>query len=255
MEAMRQETLLFVSAVLREDRSLFDLIEADFTYLNERLARHYGIDNVVGDHFQRVSLRNTVRGGVLTQASILTLTSSPTRTSPVARGKWILEQILGAPPPPPPADVEELNESPEANLTGSLRERMERHRADPSCANCHAEMDALGFALENFDAVGAWRQFDGEFLIDASGTLPGGKSVDGPVSLKRLLIEEKERFARALTERMLTYALGRGLEYYDKCAVDEIVDDLPEGDYRISSLILSIVQTTPFLTKRTSTAP
>ena len=250
LQAMRQETELFAATILREDRSLLDLIDADFTYLNERLARHYGIDGVAGEDFRRVPLRKNDRGGILTQASILTLTSSPTRTSPVARGKWILEQILGTPPPPPPPNVENLDESREAVLTGSLRERMERHRADPKCANCHAEMDALGFALENFDAVGAWRQFDGKFLIDASGALPGGETFDGPAALKRLLLKNPERFGRVLVEKMLTYALGRGLEYYDKCAADQIVDGLSAGDYRFSSLILGIVQTTPFLMKR-----
>ena len=245
-EAMRTETLLFAEAIMRDDRSVLEFIDADFTYANERLARHYGLDGISGESFRRVALGRRERGGVLTQASILTITSNPTRTSPVARGKWILEQILGAPPPPPPPNVEELEETREAILSGTLRERMERHRADPNCATCHVEMDALGFSLENFDAVGAWRRFDGKSLIDSTGELPDGRTFEGPRELKNLLMERRDGFTQALAEKMLTYALGRGLEYYDACAVEEVVRRLRAQQDRFSGLILGIVHSRPF---------
>ncbi len=249
-EAMAAETILYFDTLLREDRTLLQLIDSDFTILNERLAKHYGIAGVAGAEYRPVKLADSVRGGVLTQASVLTLTSNPTRTSPVKRGKWILEQVLGAPPPPPPPDVEELSEEPEAILSGSLRERLEKHRADPTCANCHQEMDVLGFAFENFDAVGSWREFDGKFLIDASGTLPDGRQISGPAQLKRLLLEDREAFTRTLSEKILTYALGRGLEYYDRCAVDEIVRKTVAADFRIHSWILAVVESDPFRRRR-----
>jgi len=245
-DAMKKETELFFSALIREDRSVLEFIDSDFTYLNERLAKHYQIDGVTGDKFQRVSLpKASGRGGILTQASILTITSNPTRTSPVLRGKWILEQILGTPPPPPPPDVEELEETEEASASSSLRERLEIHRSKSECATCHAKMDPLGFALENFDAIGAWRDVDGKFPINPSGELPTGEEINGPEGLKTVL-KSRESFIRSLSEKLLTFALGRGLEYYDKCAVDKICRDLRSNDFRFSSLISGVVNSKPF---------
>ncbi len=244
--AMRKETELFFEAIMKEDRSVLDFLDADFTFINERLARHYGIEGIRGEDFRRVDLSGN-RGGVLTHASILALTSNPTRTSPVKRGKWILDNILGSPPSPPPAGVEELAEGDDAELLGSLRERMEQHRSNPECAVCHNQMDALGFSFENFDAVGAWRDRDGKFAIDPSGTLPGGLSFDGVASLRAILKEEKrEEFTRCLTKKMLTYAIGLGLEPYDQCAENEIVERLRENDYKFSSLILGVTKSVPF---------
>ena len=246
--AMRKETDLFFEAIVRENRSILDLLDADFTFLNERLAAHYGIAGVKGQEFRQVQLDGDERGGVLTQASILTLTSNPTRTSPVKRGKWILENFLGTPPPPPPPGVEELSEDEQAKSAASLRKRMELHRSKPICASCHSRMDPLGFGLENFDPIGAWRDLDGKFPIDASGTLPSGHTFDGPGELRSLLKEtRREQFSRCLSEKMLIYALGRGLEDYDNCAVNEILKTLVQNDYKFSSLILGVVNSTPFL--------
>ena len=243
-QAIRRETELFFEAVIREDRSVLDFLDADFTFVNERLALHYGIEGVSGEEFRRVPLSDR-RRGVLTQASILVLTSNPTRTSPVKRGKWILDNILGEPPPPPPAGIEELEEQPE--LLGSLRERMEQHRANPSCAVCHRTMDTLGFGLENFDVTGAWRDRDGRFEIDPSGTLPGGGTFAGPKELMQILkTERRSAFCRCLTEKLMTYGLGRGLEQYDRCTVDEIVKELEQADFRFSALVTSIVLSEPF---------
>ncbi len=243
--AMQTETELCFEAILREDRSVLEFLDADYTFLNERLAKHYGIKDVKGDQFRRVSLpKDSPRGGVLTQASVLTVTSNPTRTSPVKRGKWILEQILGTPPPPPPPNVPELKE--EAVLTGTLRERMEQHRTNPSCASCHAKMDPLGFGFENFDAVGAWRDKDGNFPIDPSGNLPSGESFRGSEDLKALLKGRSAQFTHSLSEKLLTYALGRGLEYYDACAVDTIAQRVAEDGYRFSRLVVEIVKSEPF---------
>ena len=245
--AMRQETELFVQSIVKEDASVLRLLDADYTFLNERLAEHYEIDGVQGETFQRVILdRNSRRGGVLTQASILTITSDSTRTSPVNRGKWVLEQLLGTPPPPPPPDVEPLEEGDKkAAPTASLRERLEMHRAKPECAGCHAKMDPIGFALENFDAIGRWRDTDDGFPIDPSGTLTGGLKVEGPDDLKAALVS-KEEFVEALCEKMLTYALGRGTEYYDAKAVLQIAKQLNSNDYRFSTLISAIVMSDPF---------
>jgi mono/diheme cytochrome c family protein len=245
--AMLRETELFFEAVAREDRSILDFLDADFTFLNERLARHYGIEGVKGPEFRRVSLKDDRRGGLLTQASILTITSNPTRTSPVKRGKWILEQVLGTPPPPPPPDVPELSEAKEAVLSGTLRQRMEQHRANPNCASCHGRMDPLGFGFENYDAIGAWRDKDESFPIDPSGTLPSGQSFRGPKELKAILKAKDKDFARCLAEKMLTYALGRGLEFADRCTVDGIVAGLAADGYRFSSLVRGIVKSEPFL--------
>jgi hypothetical protein len=247
--AMRAETRIFFETIMREDRSVLDFIDARFTFLNERLARHYGIPGVVGPEFRRVSLKGNQRSGILTQASVLTVSSYPTRTSPVLRGKWLLENFLGAPPPPPPPGVANVNEEAIGSLA-SLRQQLEKHRSDQSCAVCHARMDALGFGLENYDAIGAWRNRDGRFPVDSSGVLPGGKSFRGPGQLKEILKKDKEAFIQCLTEKMLTYALGRGLERYDVPAVSAISRRVTESDGRFSRLVLEIVNSWPFQMRR-----
>jgi hypothetical protein len=255
--AMQAEAELCFAHVMREDRSVLELLDADYTFVDERLARHYGIPGVSGGEFRKVSLADDqlppgakARGGMLTQASMLTVTSNPTRTSPVKRGKWILENVLGTPPPDPPPNVPMLAEDAKAAASASLRERMEQHRKDPNCAVCHKEMDALGFALENFDGVGAWRTRDERFEIDAGGELPDGRKFDGPKGLKRVLAANRAGFARCLTEKMLTYALGRGLEPSDRCAVDRIVRDLAAGDYKFSVLVLGVIHADAFQYRR-----
>jgi mono/diheme cytochrome c family protein len=248
--AMKAETELFFQAMVKEDRSIVEFLTADFTYVNERLAKHYGIEGVKGEEFQRVKLdKKTQRGGILTQASILTLTSHSTRTSPVNRGKWILEQILGSPPPPPPPDAGELEETEEAIISGSLRQRFEEHRSKAECATCHNKLDPLGFAFEHFNAIGAWREMDGQFPIDPSGVLPSGETFEGPEGLKEILASQ-ETFIQTVSEKMLTFALGRGLEYYDKCTVDDLCGALKQNDYRFSVLVTEIVKSAPF-TKKT----
>lgn len=267
-QAMVRETEVFLESIMREDRSVLDLIDADYTYLNEPLAKHYGIADtngnaigekpakrgqpIKGEAFKRVQLQNRNRGGLLTHASVLTATSNPTRTSPVKRGRWVLEQIMGAPPPPPPANVPELSEADQDITAASLRERMEVHRRDPACANCHAKMDPIGFALENFNAVGAWRTQDGSFEIDASGEFTDGTSFVGPAELKTFVMSRKEEFTRCLVEKLLTYAIGRGLEYYDRPTVDSIVKAVARQDYRFSALIAEIVQCDAFVQRRGS---
>ena len=250
--AMREETERFFAAVVSEDRSVLDFLDSDFTFVNERLARHYGIADVRGDQFRRVQLVGEQRGGVLTQASVLAVTSNPTRTSPVKRGKWVLENLLGAPPPPPPPGVPELKDSAGGPAGGSLRERMEQHRAKAECAVCHNRMDPLGFGLENYNAIGAWRTQDGMFPIDASGTLPGGKSFAGPAELKRILRAKQKQFVRCLAEKLLTYGLGRGLEEFDRPSVSEIVEASAVEQYRFSSLVAAVIRSDPFLKRRTS---
>ncbi len=243
----RQETLLFVSDVFRGDGNILDLLDADYTYLNDRLAKFYGVPGIKGSKFQKVSIKSQPRRGLLTQAAILAVTSSPTRTSPVKRGRFVLDNILNKPPPPPPPGVPELEK---AQLTGSLREQIEQHRADPACAGCHKLMDPLGLAMENFDAVGLWRTSDRGQPIDASGVLPSGDSVRHAGDLiKTLRSKHADDFARCLTEKLMTYALGRGLEYYDKCAVDRIVSDLKQDNYRFSVLLLGIIESDAFQRK------
>ena len=248
--AMLEETRLLCATIQEEDRSVLEFLDADFTFVNERLARHYGMTDVRGEGFRRVSLAGTPRGGVLTHASILASTSNPTRTSPVKRGKWILENILGAPPSPPPSGVEALKEGAATGSSGTLRQRMERHRSDPSCASCHRRMDPLGFGLENFDAVGGWRTRDGEQAIDSSGKLPGGRAFEGPGELRAALRSRPDTFARCLAEKMLTFALGRGLERSDRLAVARIVARLARDGYRFSALIMAIVDSEPFRASR-----
>jgi hypothetical protein len=250
-QAFQRETELFLASQLRDDQSVTNLLTADYTFVNERLARHYGIPNVYGSHFRRVELADENRRGLLGHGSILMVTSYATRTSPVVRGKWLLENILGAPPPAPPPDVPDLPEQGDGGRAVSVRERMEKHRSNPACASCHAHMDPLGFALENFDAVGRWRTLsEGNTPIDASGALPDGTKFDGPAELRRLLAGRRDEFARAVIEKLLVYALGRGLEYYDMPTVRRIQRDAAAADYRWSALVQSIVQSTPFLMRR-----
>ncbi len=257
--AFRRETEMFFDDQLRGDRSVRDLLSANYTFVNERLARHYGIPNVYGNHFRRVTWPDDRRAGLLGQGSLLTVTSYPHRTSPVLRGKWLLENLLGAPPPPPPPDVPGLEESPDREQTAGMRERMAQHRANPVCASCHARIDPLGFALENFDAVGRWRATDGgtDNLIDATGTLPDGAAFDSPAAFRAALLTEPwaGEFTRTVTEKLLTYALGRGLEFYDAPVVRQIVRDAEPEAHRWSSLILGIVESVPFQMRRADDAP
>jgi hypothetical protein len=262
---MLTETELFFGEILKEDRSILDLIDSNYSFVNERLARHYGVEypgksNRFGgfggrrrfggnEKFEKVIFKNGERGGLLTQASILTVNSNPTRTNPVKRGKWVLEQLLGTPPPPPPPDVPELPENKE-KLQGTLRQRLEQHRKDPACANCHAKMDPLGLAFENYDAIGRFRAKEDGAEIDPSGVLPNGQKFNGPAELKKILLEKKDLFSRCLTEKMLTYAIGRGLDYYDKSAVDRIVAALAKNDYRFSTLVVEICKSDPFVLRR-----
>jgi hypothetical protein len=246
--AMAKETELFFSAVVKEDRSVLDFLNADYTFANDQLARHYGIKGVEGCEFRKVSLAGTPRGGVLTHASVLTITSNPTRTSPVKRGRWLLENMLGAPPLSPPPAVEQLKEAHES-AGATLRQRMEQHRSSADCAFCHASMDPLGFGLESFDAIGAWRTRDGEQPIDSSGVMPDGKAFDGPAGLRAVLMERRREFIRCLTEKMLTYALGRGLEWSDRRAVADIAKKVADTEYRFSSLVLALVHSDPFQTR------
>jgi hypothetical protein len=263
-DAMLGETRAFLHHVIREDRSLLDLIDADYTFLNGRLGSHYGVADTLGnrpgpnpakkgdplptDRFSKVQLQGTERGGLLTHASILTMTSPPTRTSPVKRGAWILEKILGTPPPPPPPNVPELD--PKEVTATNLRARLGQHRANTVCASCHSKIDPLGFAFENYDAVGTFRKSEGNKIIDVSGTLPDGRKINGMGDLKNALLADKDRFARHVTEKMLTYALGRGVEYYDKRAIERIVSEVAKDDFKFSRMVIAIVQSDPFRLRR-----
>jgi len=249
-EDMRQETELFLWEIVREDRSLLDVLEGKYTYLNERLARHYGMEKITGDQFRRVALTDGRRMGVLTHGSVLTITSNPTRTSPVKRGKWILENILNAPPPPPPPNVPELENTRKIAAEMPLRKQMELHRKNAICASCHVQMDALGFGFENFDAVGRWRDKDGKNAIDSAGDLPSGEKFGGPADLVAILKKRDADFGRCVTEKLLTYALGRGLEYYDRCAVDKITGALARDNFRFSRLVVEITKSEPFRMRR-----
>jgi cytochrome c553 len=249
LRSMRRETELFFENIVRQDLSILDFLDGNYTFLNERLAQFYKVPGVAGPEFRRVDLTGTERGGVLTQASVLTVSSYATRTSPVLRGKWILENFLNSPPPPPPPDVPNLDEA-RIGESASMREQLEQHRKNATCASCHARMDPLGFGLENFDAIGAWRTQDGKFPIDASGTLPDGRSFQGPRELKAVLRADRSAFAEGLTEKLLTYALGRGLERYDKPTVKKIASRVAAENYRFSSLVLEIVKSLPFQMRR-----
>jgi hypothetical protein len=250
-QAFRQETELFFESVMREDRSVLDLLRANYTFLNERLAKHYGIPNVYGSRFRRITFdENSERGGLLRQGSILTVTSYATRTSPVIRGKWILDNILGSPPPPPPPFVPALKENAGGSKNLPMRERIAEHRANPACAGCHQLMDPLGFSLENYDAVGRWRTAEDNKPIDASGGLPDGSKFDGVAGLQKALLSRPEIFVTTLSEKLLTYALGRGVEYYDAPAIRKVVRDARGSDYRFSTIVLGIVESTPFQMRR-----
>jgi hypothetical protein len=252
-EALRQETKLFIGSQLRENRSVIDLLGADYTFVNERLARHYQIPNIYGSHFRRVTFQDGIRGGLLGQASILAVTSYPNRTSPVVRGRWLLENMLGAPPPAPPPDVPVLKESGVDGAPRSMRERLEAHRKDAGCAVCHVRMDPLGFSLENFDALGKWRTSSDGAPIDASASLPDGSRFQGVVGLRALLLSHRDEFVGTFTEKLLAYAIGRGIEYYDLPSVRRITSEAAPDDHRWSSLIMGIVRSTPF--NMSTTAP
>jgi mono/diheme cytochrome c family protein len=250
-QAFRRETELFVESIMREDRNVLDLLTADYTFVNERLARHYGIPNVYGSRFRRVTLSDENRRGLLGEGSVLAVTSYPNRTSPVLRGKWILENILGTPPPPPPPNVPTLKENSEGGKITSVRERLEEHRKNPACATCHRVMDPLGFSLDNFDATGEWRSKEAVGVpVDASGQLADGTPVTGPVALRQALLKHPEQFVRTMTEKLMTYGLGRGLEYYDMPVVRGIARDASRQNYRFSSIILGIVNSPSFRMKK-----
>lgn len=244
--AMAEESRQCFEYVLRTDRSIMDFIQADYTFVNERLSNHYGMRGVKGEQFRKVKTTADRPGGVLGQASVLTITSNPTRTSPVKRGKWVLEEILGTPPPQPPPDVPPLEEGSAAELKGTVRQRLEQHRSRADCKSCHAQMDPLGFGLENYDAVGVWRERDGEFPVDATGTLPSGESFNGPGELRQLLLARRDQFRHCLTSKLLTYALGRGLEPADECTVQAICTQVSAADDRFPVLIMEIVKSPPF---------
>ncbi|MFL2871023.1 MAG: DUF1592 domain-containing protein [Pirellulaceae bacterium] len=247
---MQRETELFFKTVVDDDLPVTTFLTGKFTWVNEKLASHYGIDGISGEVFQRVSLEDTQRAGVITQGSVLTLTSNPNRTSPVKRGKWIMENILGTAPPDPPADVPEIEAAKKSLPDASFREQLELHRESAVCASCHRTMDPLGFGFENFDAIGRWRAKDGEFDIDASGKLPEGGDFAGPMELIEILEKQKGQFADSLARKMLVFALGRGLEYYDDCVINEITAEMQKQDYRFSSLVLGIVTSDAFLHRR-----
>lgn len=253
-QAFRRETELFFDSVLREDRSIFELLSADYTFLNQRLAEHYGIKGVYGSQFRRVALHDPNRGGLLGQGSILTVTSYPNRTSVVQRGKWVLENLLGAPPPPPPPDIPDLKPHGKDGRPLTMREQMEMHRANPVCASCHARMDPIGFALENYDGVGKWRDKDAGAIIDASGKLPDGAKFNGPGELKKILLAgHRDEYVTTVTEKLLTYALGRGLEGSDAPAVRSISREAAKDNYRLSALIRACINSNTFQMRRSPT--
>jgi hypothetical protein len=255
-EAMRRETELFFASIKDEDRSVLDLLTADYTFLNERLAKHYGIPNVYGSYFRRVALPATThRGGLLGEASILTVTSYNDRTSPVRRGKWVLDNILGMPPPPPPPNVPPLKDNGAGGKMLAMRERMAAHRANPTCASCHMLMDPIGLSTENFDAVGQWRdRAEDGAVVDASGGLPDGSRFEGIVGLKQAVVSHPDLFVSTMTEKLMTYAVGRGLESPDGAAVRAVMRRAKAENYRFSSIITAIVQSVPFA-MRTAEVP
>jgi hypothetical protein len=254
-QAFERETELLFESLQREDRSVLDLLDADYTFVNERLAKHYGIANIYGPDFRRVPVPSDARRGMLGQGSMLLVTSNANRTSPVQRGKWILENLLASPPPLPPPNVPPLKESSELARATSVRERMEQHRANPACAGCHKIMDPIGLALDNFDGVGQWRAVDLGFPIDASGQLVDGTRVDGPASLRQALLNRPEAFVGAMTEKLLMYGVGRETKYYDMPVVRAIMRDAANNHYRFSELVLGIVKSQPFQMRMKEAAP
>jgi hypothetical protein len=252
-QAMAKETELLVESTFREDRSIADLLDTNYTFVNQRLAEHYGIPGVYGNEFHRVALNDPNRYGLLGQAAILAVTSYPNRTAPTIRGKWVLEQLLGTPPPPPPPNVPSLKDDGSV-ATMTMRQRMELHRANPSCAVCHRLMDPIGFALENYDGLGRWRETSGPGTgkIDSSGVLPDGTKFEGPAGLRDILVSKREMFVNTATERLLTYALGRGLEEYDRPVIRRITRLAAADDYRWSSIILGVIESRPFQMRRAS---
>jgi hypothetical protein len=250
-QAFRRETELLFESVLSEDRSVLDLVSADYTHVNERLARHYGIPNVYGSRFRRVPVTDAARRGLLGHGSILAVTSHAERTSPVLRGKWVLENLLGLPVPPPPPDVPALNTNQDAAKPKTLREQLAEHRANPVCASCHKVMDPVGFAMENFDAVGAWRTREPGGPIDASGQLADGTAVDGAAALREAILNRPELVVTTMTEKLLTYALGRGVESRDMPAVRRIVGEAANHNYAMSSIVLGVVRSVPFRMRAT----
>jgi hypothetical protein len=249
-DGFRTETELFFQSIVREDRSALDLLNADYTFVNERLARHYRIPNVYGSHFRRVRVQQEERRGLLGQGSILTVTSYPNRTSPVLRGKWILENVLGTPPPAPPPNVPALGDNEAGQEAKSLRARLEEHRRTPACASCHRVMDPLGFALENFDGIGEWRVKEQGGNVDPEGQLADGTKVDGPVALRQALNKHPEMFVRTVTEKLMTYGLGRGLDYQDMPLVRQVARDAAKNSYKWSALVLGIARSAPFQMKK-----
>ena len=249
-DAMHDEAALLFDEIVRDDLSVLELLGARHTFLNERLAKHYGVAGVQGPAMRRVELSDPRRGGILTMGAVLTVTSNPTRTAAVKRGKWVLETILGTPPPPPLPDAGELKDETDEDRKLSLRHRLEKHRADPSCAACHKRMDPLGFAFENYDPIGAWRDTDGPHPIDTAAVLPDGSSFHGPAELRALILSRKDDFVRCLAEKLLTYALGRGVEYYDASTVKAIRKAAADNGYRMSTLILEIARSYPFQYRR-----
>jgi hypothetical protein len=246
-QAFRRETEMLVDSVIRENRSVLDLLRANYTFVNERLAKHYGIPNVYGSRFRRITFgEDAQRGGLLRQGSILLVTSYPTRTSPVIRGKWILDNVMGVPPPPPPPDVPALDDVKTVKRNAPIRARLAEHRKNPTCAGCHRLTDPVGFALENYDAVGRWRTMESGEPIDASGTLYDGTDVRGVEGLQKAILNRPELFVHTLSEKLLTFAIGRGVAYYDAPALRKIVRDSSAQDYRFSSIVMGIVNSTPF---------
>jgi hypothetical protein len=252
-EAMQRETEMLFESVIREDRSVLDLLDANYTFVNERLARHYGITNVYGPDFRRVPVPSDARRGLLGHGSLLLVTSNANRTSPVIRGKWILENLLGSQAPLPPPDVPPLEEKPTA-AARSVRERIEQHRANPACASCHKIMDPIGLALENFDAIGRWRTTDEGVRIDASGQLVDGSVLDGPSSLRKAMLGRSDAFVGSMTEKLLMYGMGREIKYYDMPAVRIVMRDAAKNRYRFSDLVMGIVKSAPFQMKTSGQA-
>jgi hypothetical protein len=248
-QAFRRETEMLLASIMREDRSVLDLLDADYTFVDETLARHYGIPNVRGSRFRRVPVASDARRGLIGHGSFLLVTSVANRTSPVSRGKWVLENLMGVPPPLPPPNVPSIDESPEAAKASSLRQKLEVHRGNPACSACHRIMDPIGFTLENFDLVGRWRTTDGGVPIDATSQLFDGTPLDGPASLRRALLDRSTVFVRTMTEKLMVYGTGRALKYDDMPVVRKIARDAARDDNRFSTLVLGIVRSDPFQTR------